>query len=102
MRFRVGNKSETRIEGKIETLVTVSGPRISSFNSFDEMPKSRPRPFPYTKRTVDVYPRAMAFRNGYQRVKGIIRANVDIAGLQQEKCGNIGLASELFFERIRQ
>ena len=88
MGIRVGDKRVAAIERNVEPLVSVGGPGIGSFDSGDEMFVARACGGPETEGSVDVNPGVIFFRERNESFEIVHRADVYVAGLQENDCGS--------------
>src|SRR5262249_43167448 len=98
MRLRIGHERVATVEGRVEPLVTVAGPRVRQLHAPQQMPILRACCRPQTEGAIDVHPGAMLARNRNELGKGIEGADVEVAGLQQDDRGSRQFA----FEGLRQ
>src|SRR5262245_16427443 len=101
MRLGVSYKGETTIKRNVEPLVSVCGPRVTQFQPAHEMFPSFARRGPQPERAIDVHPRPVLMSNRDQRLKLVIRASVDVTGLQKNNRRRFRIFRELRRESAR-
>src|SRR6185369_10475959 len=91
-------KSETAVERYIEPLVSISGPRICTIDTFDQMTSLIACRGPESERSVDMHPGSMFRGDRNYLFKVIVSSNVYISGLQQDDGRRVGISNDLVLQ----